>query len=410
MGHDLLMLLVRLTLAGSAAIVLVLLLRWPLRRLAGAGNAYLCWLVVVLALLAAALPSLRMAPQLVLVLAPALKATTLAASVAAPAGAAWSDWVLPAWACGALASAVLLLLGQRVFVRGLGVLVERDGIYFAEHARHGPALLGLWRPIIVVPADFSVRYSECEQALIIAHERLHAERRDPLANAALALLQCAFWFNPLIHIAASRFRFDQELACDAAVLARHLGQHQAYAAAMLKTQVAGAPALATCHWQSNHPLKERIMHLKQTSTSAPRRRAGRMIVALLACASVLATVAARADTAAASVDHYDIAFQFSEGADSSAPKVSAKAGETFKIRWDKKGSGWSGEFKVRPVKDDSVYVEMKITQENGNVMTPTLMMPLGESGAVKVSGKKPGDPVFKVGLVVTRAAGKAGGA
>ena len=72
-----------------------------------------------------------------------------------------------------------------------------------------------------VPADFAARYSADEQDLIIAHERQHAARHDPAANALLALLQCAFWFNPLMHLAASRFRFDQELACDAAVMARH---------------------------------------------------------------------------------------------------------------------------------------------------------------------------------------------
>ena len=402
MENNLLDLLVRLVLASSAAIVLTLLLRRPLRHLAGAAAAYGCWLLVPVVLLAAALPAVRSAPALVRAMAPALQAPTLAA-VSVPAGSAGAGWVLLAWAGGALASAALLLAGQRAFVRSLGNLRERDGIFLAANERHGPALLGLWRPRIVVPSDFEVRYSAAEQALIIAHEQLHAERRDPAANAALALLQCAFWFNPLMHIAASRFRFDQELACDAAVMARHGGQRQAYAAAMLKTRVAGAPALATCHWQSSHPLKERIMQLKQTIPGAARRRAGHLVVALLACTSMLGTVAARAGTAPAGGGDYLLSVQFVPGADNAAPAVPVKAGADTTLFSKQPGAGWSGTFRVIPAEDGMVYVKMKITQENGAQTAPTLLMRLGEKAGVESNGK-PGEPAFKIGIMVTRPA------
>lgn len=406
MANDLIALLIRLALASSAAIVLVLLVRRSLRRVAGADAAYQSWLVVLVAMVAAALPALREAPVAMLAVAPSISTATFVAQ-AAPAGTAWLELALLAWTAGALVTAAVLLAGQRHFVRSLGPLTPRPGYFMAANAQQGPALLGLWRPVIVVPSDFGTRYSEREQALIIAHERQHARRRDPAANALLALLQCAFWFNPLIHIAASRFRFDQELACDAAVLARASGQSQAYAAAMLKTQATGAAAPATCHWQSSHPLKERIMQLKQSTISAPRRHAGRAIVAVLACASVLATVAARADSAPAGGD-YDIAVQFSEAADSAAPPMPVKAGEPLKLNWKQKGYGWSGAFTLTPAKDDMVYVKLDVTQENGNKLAPVVMLRLGERGAVK-SGK-PGEPIFSVSFVVTRAAAKAAGA
>lgn len=398
MTNNLLELFVRLALSGSAAIVLALLLRHPLRRLAGAHAAYQCWLMVPLALAAAALPALHNASALAL--AAPVRAAVLVAS-AAPGESASPAWLLLAWAAGALASAIMLALGQRGYVRSLGALRASDGIFVAANDRHGPALLGLWRPLIVVPSDFATRYSEREQALIIAHEQLHAQRRDPLANAALALLQCGFWFNPLIHIAASRFRFDQELACDAAVMARHQGQRQDYAAAMLKTQSAGAPALATCHWQSCHPLKERIMQLKQSSPGAARRRAGQLVVALFACASVFGTMAARGATAPAGKGDYQLAVQLAPGAET--PVVLAKANEDVALNWKQPGAGWSGTFRVIPAKDNMVYVKMNVTQENGKKIAPTLMMRLGETGRVK-SGGNPGEPVLEIGVTVTRAA------
>lgn len=393
MEPSLLDLLVRLALAASAAIVLVLLLRRPLRRLAGAGAAYQCWLLVPIALLAAALPALGAAPALMLAVAPALNPATLAVH-AAPAGSAWLHCLVLAWAGGALVSAVLLALGQRAFVRGMGTLREQDGIFFAQSVRYGPALLGL-----VVPADFAVRYSAAEQALIIAHEQCHAARHDPAANAALALLQCALWFHPLVHFGAARCRFDQELACDAAVMSRH-GALQAYAAALLKTGSSGAPALATCHWQSTHPLKERIMQLKHTPPGAARRRTGHLIVALLACAGVLGTVAARAAAPAGHGD-YLLAVQFADGA-ANAPGVPVKAGQETRLSWKQPGAGWSGTFAVMPAKDDTVFVTMKITQEDGKVVAPSLLMRLGERAAVESHGK-PGEPGFRIGVTVTRA-------
>jgi bla regulator protein BlaR1 len=400
MASELLELLLRLALAGSGALLLVLLLRRPLRRLAGAGAAYLCWLSIPLALSAAALPALPAAPALVVALAPGLSASALVASVA-PEQTSWLAWIVCAWAGGALATGCLFLSGQRAFVRALGALDERDGVFYAAHARYGPALLGFFRPIIVVPADFALRYTNAEQALILAHERQHAARRDPAANALLALLQCGLWFNPLIHIAASRFRFDQELACDAAVMARHAGQRQAYASAMLKTQSAGAAALATCHWQSSHPLKERIMQLKQTSTSTARRRAGHLIVALLACASVLGTVTARAGApAAAAGDDYEIVVNFAEGTGSTTAKVRVKAGEDFALRWDQPGRAWKGVFNVVP-EGQSVMVKMKVTPDGGSPIAPALLLRLGESGKV-VSGDA-AKPAFQLGLTVTRA-------
>ncbi len=205
-----------------------------------------------------------------------------------------------------------------------------------------------------------------------------------------------------MHIAASRFRFDQELACDADVMASHGARRQAYASAMLKTQAAGAPALATCHWQSSHPLKERIMQLQQTTTSTARRRAGHLIVALLACASVFGTVSARAG--AGTGEDYEIAVKFAEGAENTSGKVRVKAGEEFSLRWSQPGQSWSGAFTVTPAAGDSVQVKMKVTPDGGKPVSPTLLMRLGETGSVRAAGDA-GKSVIQIGLTVTRATG-----
>jgi hypothetical protein len=81
------------------------------------------------------------------------------------------------------------------------------------------------------------------------------------------------------------------LACDSAVLRRHPLQRQAYANAILKTQLAASPRRAgaalfpiACHWQ-HHPLKERIM---QIARPTPRRIQRRAMQALLLGSALLA--------------------------------------------------------------------------------------------------------------------------
>ncbi|MFL6660267.1 MAG: M56 family metallopeptidase [Massilia sp.] len=389
---ELLALLARVSIAASLAIVLVLPLRRLLRRLAGAGVAYQSWLVVAVAMLAAALPSLHPSASFMLAISPALEAPQLVAT-ATQIGAAWPGYLVLTWLLGTLVSVVWMVLAQRSFVHSLGTLVEGGGIVHAANAQQGPALLGLWRPRIVVPADFASRYSEREQALIIAHERCHRSRCDPLVNAVLAAMQCLFWFNLLIHIAASRCRFDQELACDAAVMAHHGDDRQAYATAMLKTQAGSASALATCHWQASHPLKERIMQLKQATPAASRRRAGHLIIALFGCAALVGAVAARAENTGG--PYYDIALSFG----SATPHVQVTGQNEFKVGSNEPGAKFTGTFRVVPEQDKTVLIKTSIKLESGETISPSLLLHLDEGGAIKVSAK-PGQPAFKLGFTV----------
>ncbi|MBW8312062.1 MAG: TonB family protein, partial [Rhizobium sp.] len=190
------------------------------------------------------------------------------------------------WRAGALATALGCAARQWRFHRQLRA---RDASEDDDGAPLGPAVIGLWRPRLVLPADFSRRYSPEEQALVLEHERQHLRRGDLPAQALCSLLRCVFWFNPLLHLAAARFRFDQELACDAAVLARHPDARRRYGEVMLKTQLADFGLPLGCHWQSSHPLKERIAMLKLPLPSAGRAR---VASALIAASMALATFAA----------------------------------------------------------------------------------------------------------------------
>jgi beta-lactamase regulating signal transducer with metallopeptidase domain len=124
-------------------------------------------------------------------------------------------------------------------------------------------VVGLISPRIVMPADDG-RFTPEERDLMRAHEREHVARKDTRAVAFIAALQCACWFNPLVHWAAWLLRLDQELACDAAVVRGRPGARGLYARTLLKTQLAGTPLPIGCYWpsRSRHPLEVRLALLK----------------------------------------------------------------------------------------------------------------------------------------------------
>lgn len=283
-------------LAVSLAMLVVLALRVPVRRAFGARVAYMLWLVVPAAMLALALPGPAVglldmgvaaigttgAPAVTVGIARMLH--PVVAPSAMPDGL--PDLLLAVWLVGLLATAVAEWRAQHRFRSALGTLVTRhDGLLASASSTAGPLVIGVWRPRIVLPADFESRYLGAERALVLAHERTHVRRGDIPANLLATALGCVHWFNPLAQVAVARFRLDQELACDAVVLSRHPGSRRTYADAMLKAQLAVPGLPVGCHWQSSQSLKERIHMLKTNPPTRTRRVAGLTAMALLLTAT-----------------------------------------------------------------------------------------------------------------------------
>ena len=292
---ELLPALAETAIASSVAILLVLAVRHPLRNTFGPGIAYAAWLLVPLSIIAVLLP----APTMELAARPVVAVMQMPTQLVVAGGtqgamAGVIAWFGVMWLAGVIVMTVSMTLHQRRFLRALGGIEHGDRDVVVANAVAGlPAVIGLWRPRIVLPSDAAQRYDTLQRELMLVHERTHIVRVDLHANAACALLRCLFWFNPLVHIAAARFRHDQELACDQQVMARHPNARRSYGEAMLKTQLAGVALPLGCHWGQTHPLKERIDMLRKPLPTFRRRLLGSAVATGLLLTSAYAVWAAQ---------------------------------------------------------------------------------------------------------------------
>jgi beta-lactamase regulating signal transducer with metallopeptidase domain len=292
MTSEILSALARSNLASAAAILAVAAARPWLRRFAGAGVAYAAWLVVPVAGAASFLPARTVVSVIAQrpMAAAALPHGMASSMAAAPAmGEAllridWQDALLGLWLLGVALGVAWLVWRQHRFLAGIGP-VRRDGpILRAQHSTAGPAVVGVFTPKILTPADFDRRFSPREREVVLAHERNHIAKGDPMINALVLLWQCLNWFNPLAHIGARLLRLDQEFACDAAVMRRFPNARRSYAEAMLKAQTAATALPLGCYWPATatSALEQRLVLLQAPPLSRKRHALGVGATALLA--------------------------------------------------------------------------------------------------------------------------------
>ncbi|MDI1295571.1 MAG: M56 family metallopeptidase, partial [bacterium] len=206
----------------------------------------------------------------------------------------WLELGVTIWLVGLVAFLLVQAVGYARFRRHMladATPLGQEGrisIITSPHAS-GPLAFGVWRPYIVLPADFALRYDAQEQAMAIAHERAHHQHGDLAANMVALVLLAIHWCNPIAWIAYRAYRADQETACDARVLALY-GQDQAhaYGRAILKA-AGGRQFAAACHLTRITTLKGRLKMLSNHETSLNRISWGMAAIAIVTAAGLALT-------------------------------------------------------------------------------------------------------------------------
>ncbi len=159
--------------------------------------------------------------------------------------------------------------------------LKRKTRVIVSTAVDSPAVTGLLRPSLLLPASFPAGFSEAQARLILLHEFTHLKRLDLPVNWLTCVFQAMHWFNPILWFAFARLRADRESACDAQVLSLDQADHRSdYGHALLKLQSA-APQ-AGFHlgfvgiFERNSELKARIRDISRHRITHPAWRAGGM--------------------------------------------------------------------------------------------------------------------------------------
>lgn len=149
-----------------------------------------------------------------------------------------------------------------------------------------PMVVGLWRPVVVLPETLEFVLSDDELAMVLAHEAAHLRRRDALVSLYMFACGLLFFFHPLVWLARREWKHSREAACDAEAIAALGTDRRRYAQMLVKVSAGAdrAPALAMSAVPSFKTLQRRIKDMKNTSN----KRAGSATWTLLAIVAVAA--------------------------------------------------------------------------------------------------------------------------
>jgi beta-lactamase regulating signal transducer with metallopeptidase domain len=175
-----------------------------------------------------------------------------------------------------------------------------------------PGVVGILRPVLLVPEGIAERLSSAELSAVIDHELRHIRRRDNLTGAIHMLVEALFWFHPLVWWLGARLIDERERACDEAVV-RAGADPRTYAEAILKVcRLYLRQPLACAAGVSGADLKRRMLRIMADPISLRLGVPKKLLLAAAALLSVAAPVsaglfasvpmAARAQAASAGVD------------------------------------------------------------------------------------------------------------
>jgi beta-lactamase regulating signal transducer with metallopeptidase domain len=214
----------------------------------------------------------------------------LATRIAAPATHALAEAPSPAWlvvaaivwSAGSLA--LLLRWGRRLHrIRRLVRLARPVPIpapipVMASELLREPGVVGIWKPVLLLPAGIEKNLTAPQLRAIVAHEMCHVRRHDNLVSAIHMLVEALFWFFPPVWWIGARMLDERERACDEAVL-RSGNDPRAYAEGILKVCRSGwATDLPCVAGVSGADLKLRLEAIMKNETVQPLGRGKKLLL------------------------------------------------------------------------------------------------------------------------------------
>lgn len=229
----------------------------------------------------------------------------------------WEDFILTSTAQFKIPQTVKIFVSDRISV---------------------PAMIGVFKPVILLPVATFSQLSTEQVETILLHELAHIRRYDYLVNLFQVLVESLLFFNPFVWLISNTIRKERELCCDDMVV-KHTADPLQYASALtiLETYRANNNSLALAASGNKNQLLnriKRIMNMKNNKLGYSRLT---MIIAaffgvifLTAMFTFSASVAqkahkqAKADTVKKSVYRYKTVTIDDNGKETVTERVSDK--------------------------------------------------------------------------------------
>jgi len=179
---------------------------------------------------------------------------------------------------GAALSARCLALQRRM---GLDRVIR----YCECHRLDAPAVLGWFRPVVLLPVRALTGLSEAQIEAVIAHELAHVRRLDCFVNLFQIATETLLFYHPAVWWVSQRIRAEREHCCDDEAIAI-CGDAVNYARALtLMEEWRAAPALMMAANRS--PLAERVARVLGWDGAAGRIRMAGVAGSLVCLAGAL---------------------------------------------------------------------------------------------------------------------------
>jgi bla regulator protein BlaR1 len=161
--------------------------------------------------------------------------------------------------------------------------LRRSITYLQSQKVRVPVLIGMLRPVVLIPAMIISGLPADQLETIIVHELAHIRRHDFLINILQSIMEALFFYHPVVWIISENIRQEREKCCDDYTV-RVCGQVSLYARALAglsELQITAAvPCLAINGNKKNilHRVERLINHKKMKNNMTERLVAGLVLM------------------------------------------------------------------------------------------------------------------------------------
>jgi beta-lactamase regulating signal transducer with metallopeptidase domain len=196
------------------------------------------------------------------------------------------------------------------FAPALSAAMARDTARSVEFLQHedvaAPMTFGLFRPVVVVPAD-ALEWSAADLQRALTHELEHVRRSDWAVHVLGRLVCAVYWFHPLVWLAGRQLSLEAERAADDAVVASSESTDYAEQLVVLAQRMSASTLQPLLGMANRSDLSARVTALLDANQR--RGRAGWLVAAGAMAAAAVVVVGVAPLTAVARVEAAVVAGQ-----------------------------------------------------------------------------------------------------